>query len=521
MARLFRSLRATYLAADPRSLGVFRIGFALLLLADLAHRYRGLDLWYTNAGLLPNHTLLWRPPAQHLFSLFFVASSRAEAQLGFALCALVYVCFGLGYRTRWSHAAALICRVSLNSRLAVLENGGDMVMNLLCIFTLALPLGQRFSIDAWRGSLRSSPLTAARDPDQPVHSLAMAGLLMQFALIYFFNALSKQGAAWTGGEAVHYALHLDKFVTPLGVWMREQLPPSVMRVVTWSVLATEWLGFVLIITPVFKNIARAIAILVMPALHLSFALGLDLGLFSAAMISFYPLLLTRAHWDALARWRGRRSEQQLLEHDARPRLPQRMIGELAVAALIFAIATEVVNDNTSVPPSWRWPRAAWTSAVIEYPRLLQGWRMFAPNPPQEDSMIYVDATTARGERVDPYNQVASRVATPVADSVPKRLDQDQFFTMYSDRIAYGGFAPYRQALHEWLLAHPTRTGRRGDCLLSYDAYLITDQSPALGSRAPKPLKRERFLYYRAAKDDPCQALPQRQDLRVASATSSP
>ena len=517
MAKLFRSLRATYLAADPRSLALFRIGFALLLLVDLAHRYRGLDLWYTNAGLLPNHTLLWRPPAEHMFSLFFLASSRAEVQLGFALCAAVYLCFGLGYRTRWAHAAALICRVSLNSRIAVLENGGDMVMNILCIFTLALPLGQRFSIDAFRSSLRPSPLTAALDPNRPVHSLAMAALIIQFALIYFFNVVSKQGNAWSDGEAVHYALHLDKFVTPLGVWMRENTPPEALRWMTRSVLATEWLGFALLITPVFKDLARAIAILVMPALHLSFALGLDLGLFSPAMISFYPLLLTRAHWDALARWRGRHVEQPAA-HVTRVR-PARLLPELAVAALIFAVATEIVNDNTSVPPSWRWARTTWTNALIQYPRLLQGWRMFAPNPPQEDSMIYIDATTARGERVDPYNQLASRMAAPVADIVPQRLGQSQFATMYSDRIGYPNFAPYRQALHEWLMAHPTRTGQREDCLLSYDAYLIVDASPTLGSQTPRPIKRERFLYYRAAKDDACQALKSQQDPRVASSGS--
>lgn len=514
MARLFGSLRATYLAADPRSLGLFRLGFALLLLTDLVHRYQGLDYWYTNSGLLPNHTLLWRPPASHMFSLFFLASSRAEAQLGFLLCALVYVCFGLGYRTRWAHVAALLCRVSLNSRLAVLENGGDMVMNLLCIFTLALPLGRRFSIDAWLATLRPSP-RAWEARMQPVYSLAMAALIAQIALIYFFNALSKQGDAWVSGAAVHYALHLDKFVTPLGVWMREQLPPDVLRVMTWSVLATEWLGFALLITPVFSQTARTIAIFVMPMLHVSFALGLDLGLFSPAMIAFYPLLLTGKHWDTLARWCGRAAAPMLPPSAARGTT---LWTELMVAALVAAIATEVVNDNTSVPPRWRWPRAEWTTSLIEYPRLLQGWRMFAPNPPQEDSMIYVDATTARGERVDPYNQIASRMAAPTGDVVPTRLGQDQFFTMYSDRIGYAGYAAYRQALHEWLVNYPKRTGRHTDCLLRYDAHLIVDASPALGSRAaPKPLKNEIFLSYRASKEE-CQKVERATDLRVASST---
>jgi hypothetical protein len=342
---------------------------------------------------------------------------------------------------------------------------------------------------------------------------------VQFALIYFFNALSKQGDAWQNGSAIHYALHLDKFVTPIGVWMREQLVPDVFRVMTWSVLATEWLGFALIITPVFSQRARTIAIVIMPLLHVSFALGLDLGLFSAAMISFYPLLITRSHWEALARWRG--AQAPVSQPQSSPLGARRVLTELCVVGLIAAIATEVVNDNTSIPQRLRWPRAAWTTGMIEYPRILQGWRMFAPNPPQEDSMIYIDATTALGERVDPYNQVASRVAAPVTDTVPTRLAQSQFFTMYSDRIAYPAYAAYHQALHEWLLNYPTRTGRREDCLLSYDAYFISDASPALGSNAPpRPVKRERFLYFRAPKDSECKKIEHGTDARVAHLTDT-
>src|SRR6478735_7222632 len=143
-----RSLFRTYLTVDARSLGLFRIAFGAVLLSDLIRRWVELRLWYTNSGLLPNHTLLWRPPARSMFSLFFTVSTPTEAQLGFMLCAIVYALFVIGYRTRWIQAFALIARVSLNSRLAVLENGGDMVMDLLVLLTLPLPLGARFSLDA-------------------------------------------------------------------------------------------------------------------------------------------------------------------------------------------------------------------------------------------------------------------------------------------------------------------------------------------------------------------------------------
>ena len=148
MRAWWRSLWVTYLTVDPRSLGAFRIAFGLVLFSDLFRRWVDLRFWYTNSGLLPNHTLLWRPPSEHSFSLFFTVSNRFEAQLGFALCAVVYAMFLFGYRTRLAQVLALVARVSLNSRLAALENGGDMVMDLLCLLTLVLPLGARFSLDA-------------------------------------------------------------------------------------------------------------------------------------------------------------------------------------------------------------------------------------------------------------------------------------------------------------------------------------------------------------------------------------
>ena len=61
----------TYLTIDGRSLGLFRIGLALLLLVDLARRFPHVRDFYTNVGLLPNHTVLWRPQVQRLFSIFF------------------------------------------------------------------------------------------------------------------------------------------------------------------------------------------------------------------------------------------------------------------------------------------------------------------------------------------------------------------------------------------------------------------------------------------------------------------
>ncbi|HEY3666800.1 MAG TPA: HTTM domain-containing protein [Polyangiaceae bacterium] len=513
------------MTVDPRSLGVFRVLFGVVLLSDLVRRWVELDFWYVNSGLLPNHTLLWRPPTSSMFSLFFTVSNQREAELGFALCAVVYAMFILGYRTRWAQALTLLARVSVNSRLAVLENGGDMVMDLLCLLTLPLPLGARFSLDALASvGFPAQPSESSTEGEltaptrAPVVSLAVLALLLQFAAIYLFNASSKSGAAWLDGSAVYYALNQDKLVTCLGVWMREHLSISAFHFLTWSTLSTEWLGFALIITPFFVRQARLLAICIMPVLHLGFALGLNLGGFSPAMMSFYPLLLTAEHWQALSRRFGVRVQpiSAALERWLRPLVgssPQapvrsswvpRWLSEGAVLVLLMAIASEALNDNAAVPQALRVPEPGWAKAVIEYPRILQGWRMFASEPSRIDSMIYVDAVTATGAHVDPYNAVASDQRYPAGTVVPTHMGQSQFFVMYSERIPYDGYAAYRQAFSEWLIAYPERTGRAEDCLLSYDVYLVTDRTPEPGTHAqPAPLDRQRFMTYSAPFDSTC------------------
>jgi len=558
-----RSLFQTYLTIDPRSLGLFRLLFGAVLVSDLARRWAELGLWYTNSGLLPNHTVLWRPPARSMFSLFFTVSNTFEAQLGFMLCAIVYLLFIVGFHTRWMQALALVARVSLNSRLAPLENGGDMVMDLLVLLTLPLPLGLRFSLDALLAepkkaehrepeasdepheepeatasgeSLAEEPELEARahaleGKDAPVASLAVLALLLQFSAIYLFNASSKTGQAWQDGSAVYYALHQDKLVTWIGVWMREHLSISTLRLLTWSTLATEWLGFSLLITPFCVKEARFAAICIMPALHLGFALGLNVGGFSPAMVSFYPLLLRREHWQWLSRRFGARLQPTRQKWQSAalrwfgprsaPAAPSSGVNrwalEGATLIVMLAIASEALNDNTPVPPALRVSQPRWAKAVIEYPRILQGWRMFASEPSRVDSMIYVDAVTAEGKHVDPYNQVASDQPEPAGTVVPKHMGQSQFFVMYSERIPYDGYAVYRQAFAEWLLAYPERTKRPGDCLMSYDVYLVTDKTPEPGSGGqPAPLDRQRFMSYSAPFDSPCRV---EYAKRVASATT--
>jgi hypothetical protein len=305
-------IRNIYFTIDPRSLGLARIGLGVLLLYDLWRRVGGIPTWYTNEGLLPNHAVLWRPDSDYIFSFFFAASTASEAAVLFVLTALVYLCFLVGWHTRLVHLLAFACMVSVHSRGTFLENGGDVALNLLCGWTLFLPMGVRFSIDALARSLHARREHAVSElgdrsvwrapAARPVVSLAVLAVLLQVSVIYYFNAVHKHGWTWREGKAIHYVLYQERMVTWFGVLVRRHMTPLLSMIMTYATLLVEISAPLLILNPVLRYRTRTIAILIYPALHFAFAAFLNLGQFSFNMMGYFPLLLSPTDWQAINRW---------------------------------------------------------------------------------------------------------------------------------------------------------------------------------------------------------------------------
>ncbi|HEY0840206.1 MAG TPA: DCC1-like thiol-disulfide oxidoreductase family protein, partial [Vulgatibacter sp.] len=272
---------------------------------------------------IPNHTQLWRPAARWMFSLFFLASTPAEAAFGFVLCGLVFLGLLIGWKTKLFQALSLVATVSLHSRGVILENGGDVVTNLLVAWTLFLPLGRRFSVDALLASLRRGRERVAADlaerdekDTRPVVSLAVLGVLLQLAVIYLFNALHKSGATWQDGTVVHYVLHQDRIVTWLGEAFRGSMPLGLGKVLAWASLATEAAAPVLILSPVATVSLRRIAMVALPAMHIGFALFMNVGFFSPVMCTFFLLLPSARDWELAGAWARRASRARTVYFDA-------------------------------------------------------------------------------------------------------------------------------------------------------------------------------------------------------------
>jgi len=304
-AMLADRFRRTYLQIDARSLALGRIVLGVVLMLDVLRRVPWLRDFYSNLGFIPNHTVLWRPPFPRIFSFLFMASLPEESAIWFVIAFVCFFLFTIGYRTRLFHLLSFAMTTSLHNRILFAENWGGVAIGALMVWTAFLPLGRRYSVDALRASLRARPdetpeeLAAGVPPPdlRQTTSIAALGLLLQIAIIYWFNFVHKSGPTWRDGTAVHYVLWQERIVTVLGLWIRTHLPFWVTKLLTQGTLVIESSAAFLILTPIFWRWTRFLAAVLLVGLHGSIALMVNLGIFSAAMIAFQPFLVTEAQWD--------------------------------------------------------------------------------------------------------------------------------------------------------------------------------------------------------------------------------
>ncbi len=312
-----KALRDHYLRIDARSLGLFRIAIALVLLGDLCGRARYLKEFYSNEGVLPNHNHLFNlRNVGQVWSLLHSFSSPGENAFAFCLIACVYLLFLVGYKTRVVHALALLALVSLTSRNILLENAGNYAAIALLFFTVFLPCGSRFSLDALRASLaardekrakelndRARPseklIAQQRSPGWSPVSIAALGTLVQLGLIHLATALQQTGS-WRDGSALHYALNSERWVSRAGVALRGA-SPGLLSALTHLLYAAGWAIPILIAIPFVARWTRGLAIALGLVHGLTLGIFFTFGLYGWTLAAATALLVPTETWERLER----------------------------------------------------------------------------------------------------------------------------------------------------------------------------------------------------------------------------
>jgi predicted DCC family thiol-disulfide oxidoreductase YuxK len=279
---------------DLRSLAVFRMGLALVVLEDLISRSRALTAHYTDFGVLPRESWLNLSRTPWHWSIHGMSGHPALQVLLFSIAIGLALCLLVGYRTRLATIATWALLISLQNRNPLLIFAGDHVLRAVLFWAMFLPLGAYYSIDR---ALNSS----AKPIPKWIYNGATFALIIQICYIYIWSAAFKTKSPmwWPDGEAVYYSLSFDQYATGFAQFLLS-LPSSLLKLLTYKALIFEWIGPILLFIPFYNPFFRLLAIVCFILLHVGFALCFNIGSLSYLSIINWLALLPSIFWDKVA-----------------------------------------------------------------------------------------------------------------------------------------------------------------------------------------------------------------------------
>jgi len=375
-ARRLGALAGRWLAAsftlDARSLAVYRMGLGVVLMADCLLRTRDFRLMFAADGMFPLETLSRYYADATLWSLAFLVDATWWSGVVLALEGLAGLALAIGYRTRAATILAWVAVVSVIRRTSPATNAGDVWLACQLFWSMFLPLGARWSLDALRGDHRQPAVGAVR-------SVASAAVVLQLAAVYVGAGLSKCNPTWFAGDALAHALSVHDHGTPLGMLVGST--PWIARPLQWGVLLGE-IGLPLMLIAVPAPRIRGGIVALSIAFHATIWLMMTVGLFAAiGIVAWLPLIPGQA-------WPVESGDRRIAGLGRTWSWACGLAGVLAVASFMH-----------QVTPLAAYPLPRPFTAGINLACLAQEWGMFGGVPAQEQ-WVYGRGILADGSVVD-------------------------------------------------------------------------------------------------------------------------
>ena len=387
---------------DLRSLALFRICLASLILYDLAVlRYPDLEVFYADAGILGSSAAAELFGGWQRWTVYSLDGSAPFQAAMMCVSATLAVLLLLGFQTRLATVGCWIMAVSVENRNPLLCNYGDTILQIYLLWSMFLPLGARWSLDAlYRARTRGAPDRGTR-----VCSMASAAALLQLSIIYFFTGIWKWNEDWLSGAAAEQALMLEYARRPSAQALLEYsylLGPFAV-----ATLFLELIGPLVVWSPWRTNFLRMLTIVAFVALHVSIELLFMPVLLSYVCVAAWLLFLPTSFWDGDL-WRRRAKEQQGVprttgaEEPGASRLTGRerwtrwAVNGFCLALLVFTILWNIATLDVQrfgylVPPQVRW--------VGYVAKVRQTWDMFY-RPSRHNGWFKAPARLTDGSQVD-------------------------------------------------------------------------------------------------------------------------
>ncbi|AGN00013.1 HTTM domain-containing protein [Salinarchaeum sp. Harcht-Bsk1] len=470
---------------DLRALAVFRIAIGSIIVFDLLLRARNFTAFYTNDGVLPNEALYRSYTEVH--SLHAWVGETWLVALLFVGAALLGVSMILGYRTRTVTFLSWVLLFSLHNRNPMVLNGGDTMLRLLVFWSIFLPMGERWSLDARR--LERDRATVA--------SIASLAILAQIVIMYVSNFVHKtRGQAWIDGEAVPYILTLDQFTVFLGPHLAQFPDLLVGFSYGWMVLMAL-APFLLLLT----GWPRAVVATGFVGMHTGMFLTLQIGVFPIVVVSALLLFYPPVVWDRVleaAAERGITDRIRDVRSTISDAVPSKPVGPIVplpatlpglrpvlstVVPAVFLVLIVVSNAHAlgyaAAPPD---PG----QELLDKTDTEQNWRLFAPHPLSNTRWFVAEGTLASGETVDAVhggNVTRDRPPNP-ADTVGTARWRKYLSNLYGNDDHQSYYANY--LCDRWNRTHDGR-------LESVEIYAFSQEGTPWGGESD--VDRTRLVAY--------------------------
>ncbi|MDB9509130.1 hypothetical protein PN502_19130 [Microcystis aeruginosa CS-338/01] len=291
MTKSFRQRLAEIFGFDLRSLALFRIALALVVLVDLSVRFSQVTAHYSELGVLPLGSLSKVSASPFYWSIFALSDSVLVQSILFIVAIAIALLLLIGYHTRLATIATWVLIVSLHHRNPLLLFAADDVIRAVLFWAMFLPLGACYSVES---ALNTNPNPLPKR----VVSAATVALMIQICYIYMWSAAfkTKSETWWPDGTAVYYSLSYDQYGTAFAGFLLS-LPQQLLKILTFSALIFEWVGPLLIFIPFRNSFFKIVAILSFILLHIGFGLSFHLGIFPFLSVTHWLPIIPSLVWD--------------------------------------------------------------------------------------------------------------------------------------------------------------------------------------------------------------------------------
>jgi len=463
--RWFRDLAE----ADTRTLSIFRIvhGLCLAIYVAWTPLFGRLEACFTDRGALPYSVLEALEPLHAPFTLFRFVHTDTDARAAFVVGTFVCLVYAAGGLTKLTSILAYLVVVSIHHRVPFAVSGAMAILDSIGLIAVFLPLGRHYSIDALMASRRGDPPGPIR-----IRSIAMLTLHVQLFAIYLFNVIHKHGDTWMDGTAVHYALANTQFAWATGVFVARHAPTWLIAAMTYATLAAEGTIALAVISPWRRRICRRYAAVAIVALHVGFALLLNVGPFLLGLVPAAVLLLA-------AEVRAPKAAEE-------PRATTTIrVRELAAVGLLALILLLNRRDNGAMKVALgplEFPELA--NRVVAALYIPQRWSMFSSDPMTDEYLLMFVVELEDGRMLD----ARTRRSVDFDRTDGRPLDPDAYWQLLDPMFSRTRHEPVYAALARYVASRPAEERWPGSPRVRrVEIHQITSRIPGSQTTEPRQL----------------------------------